>query len=1184
MKKLFLWLLIPFLLMISSNNLSACHGSPLQNYVVTVNPTNITINANSDPATCGCGPYYIEVQLSCTPVFTGASPVCTSPTWNTYPWYHALLNVAGHVAPLWTENCILEPYNPVVIPFSGLCPGQQYWVRSREMVCGSLSAGAWSPVNTFIVPGASSPVLTINASTLIVCPPSCANLTGVITGGCPTTWAYSWSGGLGSAAAAVACPAVATTYTLTATPVCGLPLTQTVTINITPPAVAGVASISSSTICFGQTVSLSLVGSVGTIQWQSAPTAGGPWTNIPAATAATYTSGALTANTCFRANVTGCTNVTSNVVCVTVPPILTATNLKTNVTCFGGNNGSATVTPSGGVGPYTYSWNTAPVQTAATATALTAGSYTCTVTDNIGCVTTTTVLITQPTQVTSTIGMTSSNCGLPNGSATVTPSGGVGPYTYLWSNGQTTQTAINLLSGPYTVTITSVGGCTTTNNIIVNNNGSPTANITGQTNVLCFGNSTGAMTVTPVGGIPPYSYLWSNGQTTQTAINLPAGLYTVTVTASNGCTALASGTITQPTQLNAAITTVNVLCFGNNTGSATATPSGGTGPYTYLWSNAQTTQTATSLLAGTYNCTVTDNNGCNVVVSANITQPTQLSLAITSSISPLCFAGTTGSITVTPAGGVGPAYLYSLNIGPNQLSPSYTGLGAGTYTIKVTDQNGCTATNSVTLTQPTQLTATSSATNVSCFGACNGKLQLNVAGGIPAYSYLWSNGSTTNPVTGLCAGTYSVIVTDVNNCQISLTGLSISQPNLLTVSPIAIPNSICTGQTSSLNSNLLGGTAPYTYTWSTGAITQNTSISPTVTGNYTITVTDINNCSATGTVSVTVAPPINGSASTIPSTICAGQTSTISATATGGNGGPYTYIWSPGGTGQSLVVSPSITTTYTVTISDACSPVVSYTTSVIVNPLPVVTYTTTNLQGCEPLTVTYNNTTPGSGSCVWKINGINYNSCNTTQTFPVQGTYPAILTVTSIDGCTASSGTINAVVHPLPIAQFSTSPSIVNILDPVISFNNSSSIGTYQWSFGDGNTSTMIHPSHTYGDVGSYNVKLIVKTQFGCTDTAYGTIFIYDIFSVYIPNSFTPNGDGINDTWQPIISGAEYYQFLIFDRWGEMLFDSSNLGAPWPGTFKDKDVQEGVYVWKLIIKEKSTAKVHNLVGHVTVIR
>lgn len=912
------------------------------------------------------------------------------------------------------------------------------------------------------------------------------------------------------------------------------------------------------------------------------PTGTGPftysWNTTPVQT--TQTATGLPAGT-YTVTVTGAGGcVSTAAVTLTNPPAMTALITPTNVTCNGGSNGSAVVNPAGSVGPYTYLWSNG--QTTQTATGLVAGSYSVTVTSSVGCTVTNSVTITQPSPITLSTSTVSATCGLLNGSATVNPSGGTSPYSYLWSNGQTTQTATGLGIGTYSVTITSVGGCTATTTVNVTTTGTITSSITGI-DVSCFGGSNGSATVTP-SGLGPFTYLWSNGQTTQNTTGLSSGTYSVTVT-SGGCTSTSTITINQPSTLTSAITTTNVSCNGGNNGQSLVTVTGGVGPYSYSWNTTpiQTTSNATGLIAGTYIVTVTDANGCTTIASANITQPPTLSVSTLSSTNPSCFGSTNGSITVSASGGSG-IYQFSLNGGSNQLSPTFSGIGASTYTITITDGNGCTSNTNITLTQPTSITSTVSTTNVTCNGSCDGQSSLLVSGGVAPYTYLWSNGSTSNPITGLCAGTYSVVITDVNGCQLSLTSINITQPPILGVSSTATSPTICIGQSTNIVSNPTGGVGPYTFSWTNGSTTQITNVSPTTTTSYTVQVTDLNGCTSSSTLTVNVNPPLVLNATASPTTICGGSTTTLTANGSGGDGLPYTYNWVPGGSGQTITVSPTTTTTYTVTVSDGCSPNATTTVTVNVSPVTPVTYSTTPLSGCEPLTVTYTNTTPGVTNCVWTINGILYNNCVVTNTFNTQGSYNSSLTITDANGCVGTSSVIIANVYPNPISAFTVTPPIINIMEPTVTFNNISSVGTYSWNFGDGNTSSEIIPTHTYSDTGSYTIQLITTTQYGCIDTAYSTIYISDLFSIYVPNGFTPNGDGKNEVFTPVVSGYDYFEFWIFNRWGEMIYNSTKAGTPWDGSYKGDLVKDDVYVWKIVAKEKETVRVHQLTGHVSVLK
>ena len=287
---------------------------------------------------------------------------------------------------------------------------------------------------------------------------------------------------------------------------------------------------------------------------------------------------------------------------------------------------------TGGTTNYTYLWPvSAASQTTATATNLGVGSYIVTVTDTNGCTSTASASITQPTDVTALASAINQvNCfGAATGAATVTAGGGISPYTYLWSNGSTDQSSTNLTAGTYTVTVFDANGCTETSMVTITQPSTAlSSSITSSTNPSCEGNTMGTATVTAAGGTSPYSYLWSNGQTTATATGMTAGTYLVTVTDMNGCTSVSTILLSDPTGITATITSsTNNECFGDAEGTATVNATGGTSPYIYLWSTSagdQTTATATDLPAGQHSVTVTDANSCSAVAIVNITEPTLL--------------------------------------------------------------------------------------------------------------------------------------------------------------------------------------------------------------------------------------------------------------------------------------------------------------------------------------------------------------------------------------------------------------------------------------------------------------------------------------------------------------------------------------------------------------------------------
>jgi hypothetical protein len=406
-------------------------------------------------------------------------------------------------------------------------------------------------------------------------------------------------------------------------------------------------------------------------------------------------------------------------------PVTASASTVFNVSCFNGTNGSATVTPNGGTPPYTYLWNTSPVQTTQTATGLRAGVYTVTVTDSKGSLTTANATVTQPNAITNVIASTVTNVGCfggNNGSVTVSnPTGGTPPYTYSWntSPAQVTQTASNLIAGTYIVTVTDSKGCIATSTASVTQPAQALSNVIGQTvqNVKCNGTATGIITVSnPVGGTPPYSYKWNTIpiQNTQLATNVPAGVYSVTVTDNNGCIATAFTTVTEPAKITNVQASVvkNVQCHGEANGSATVTdPRGGTPPYTYLWNTTpvQNTQIASNLKAGEYIVTIADANGCQAQSFVTITQPnaplSTVSAKVEKQIS--CFGENDGSVSIPiPTGGTPP---YNVIWNGNSSLNTYVliGLKPGLYTAVIKDVNGCTVSSQATIIEPAQVVVSS---------------------------------------------------------------------------------------------------------------------------------------------------------------------------------------------------------------------------------------------------------------------------------------------------------------------------------------------------------------------------------------------------------------------------------------------------------------------------------------------
>ncbi|WP_211226578.1 SprB repeat-containing protein, partial [Pedobacter glucosidilyticus] len=338
------------------------------------------------------------------------------------------------------------------------------------------------------------------------------------------------------------------------------------------------------------------------------------------------------------------------------------------------------------------------------------------------------------------------------------------------------------------------------------------------TNVTCFGGNNGAIDLTPTGGTGPYTFVWSGGgSTSEDRTGLSAGNYSVNITDANGCTGIVNVSVTQPTALLASITIEANPSCGNSNGSATVSVSGGTPGYTYLWSpSGGTAATAAGLSAGIYTVTITDNNDCTTTQTFTLPNTGSPNAIAASQTNVSCNGGSNGLATVAVVGGTGP-YTYSWfpSGGTGQTA---SGLTAGTYTVTVTDANGCQDFQSFTITQPSvPLSGSTGVTNVSCFGGSNGSINLTPTGGTAPYTYNWGGGVTTQDRIALPAGTYSVVITDFNNCSTTISNIAVTQPLSSLSGSTAVTNVACNGgNTGAINLTPTGGTGPYTFVWSDG--------------------------------------------------------------------------------------------------------------------------------------------------------------------------------------------------------------------------------------------------------------------------------------------------------------------------------------------------------------------------------
>jgi hypothetical protein len=592
---------------------------------------------------------------------------------------------------------------------------------------------------------------------------TCTNASVTLTGGSPTSNTnFTWTGPSGfTASTATANVTVSGDYLLVVTnPAngCTSSATTNIALNNTLPT-ASIASASNLNCNNAQVQLNATASSQGNginYNWTTAngAIASGNNTLTPLVSAAgTYNLEVLNTQN-------GCTSTTAVTVVQSAPVIAAAT--ATSVACNGNNNGSVSATSTGGSGTYNYLWSNGA--STASVSSLSAGQYALVVTDGEGCTSTTTVEITQPAPLSANAVSTSQSAnGVNDGTATANPNGGTSSYTYLWNNAATAPSITNLAPGSYTVTVTDAYNCTAVQIVTVNAFNCALAATISSANATCFGSNNGTASVNLVGANEPVAYNWSNGANTSAVSNLAAGNYTVSIMDGNNCPAQLNLEITEPTALQPNTTTTNETASSANDGTASAAPVGGTGTYTYTWSNGATTAAIVGLAPGTYTVTVGDQNGCQSTRSVTVNSFDCAISTQFSSVNVNCFGQNSGNATVTLAGGTAP-FTYLWNNGGTTATIS--GLTAGTYNVQVTDNNGCQTQSSITITQPTALQVNiNGVTNTICPNDPAGAIQITTAGGTSGYMYNWSNGATSEDLTGVPAGNYSLVVTDANGCS-----------------------------------------------------------------------------------------------------------------------------------------------------------------------------------------------------------------------------------------------------------------------------------------------------------------------------------------------------------------------------------------------------------------------------------
>lgn len=1119
---LFLFLSLAF-----SNRAVACHGLPLVNITFSVSGGNLIINAESDAATCGCDPYRFEIELT-----------CINSSFDGVPNYFSATMVK--------TGCNQEPYPALIVPIGSLCPGTTYQWRAREFVLGATPddpLGPWSSANTFTTPGVITPITaTASASPASLCIPNSSTITAAASGGCGSGYKYTWDNGLGTGSTVTVSPMVTTTYNVTVTDACsGYSQIVPVTVNVGQAPIAGTATATPSPVCSGGSTTVTLSSYSGNIQWQTAPSPGGPWTNVSGGNGSSFVFGPLTATKFVRAIVSGTCGGTvfSNTLIIQVVQKPTITVSNSNI-CEG-NNATLTATPSASGG--TYSWSNSATTQSINVSPAVSTTYSVIYTIN-GCSSdpaTSTVTVQAKPVVT-----INSAVICIGDTALLQASSDLGGGNYIWSTGETTSSiSVSPSQTNNYYAINTLNGCksdTTFTQVTVK----PIPVISLNDTSICNGNS---ITLTASPSLAGGTFSWSPSGNTSSTLNVnPSTTTTYTVNYTlNGCMAIPDEGIVTVKPVPSISISNTTICNGQ-TGTLTATPdiTGGT----FLWNNSLTSNSITVSPSVTTNYSaVYTLNGCSSTSSSAsvIVNPSPV---VTSNNSTICLGQTatlnanpdvsggtflwlpgnetTNSITVSPLSTSTFTVSYTLNgctdtaistVTVNTLSgvsagsdiaicsgssTVLTASGANNYqwsngsvnsSITVSPNvttsyfltgfaNTCSGKDTVTVIVSQPLVISASKTDLSCNNICNGTISINTSGGIGNYNYSWiPSVSTTSMANSLCSGNYKIIINDSLGCADSIS-MNLSQPSPLLYS-ISVSNTSCYGICDGTAQIIVnGGTSPYTYLWQNG---DNRTFADSLCGGTQIVdITDSNGCLLHIDTTIYEPAAITAIISPSNSTICIGSSVSLQANATGGSGN-YSYLWSNGSTSSTLNASPTQTTQYSIIVSDAngCSSPSANASIQVRDSIHVLI--NHQIEVCAGIsTVLSASVTGGDGiyNFVWQPGNLTGPSISVTPTESI--TYTVFVT----DGCTTPGANISATINitPSPVANFVADTTFV-CAGGCILFTDSStavsgSTNSYLWSFSDGSSNTHAQFIQCFNQPGTYDVNLIVTSDISrCRDT-----------------------------------------------------------------------------------------------------
>ncbi len=884
------------------------------------------------------------------------------------------------------------------------------------------------------------------------------------------------------------------------------------------------------------------------------------------------------------------------------PGVLGATFVLNEPLCHDSLNGSIVVNATGGTAPFTYTW-LSPSVAGPVLSGIGTGPYSVLIVDANGCSGVFNTFLAEPAPlIISPISLQDVNCyGGNDGEIEIAVSGGTMPYGIDWPTIASSGLVVDdLFAGSYPVVVTDDNGCIATVTFTVSQPPVFSVSLVIVQPETCS-DANGILQAVITGGFSPYTFSWTPSvSTTAVATGLSAGTYDVLVTDDHGC--VDTSTVLLPDEATGDVMVADlnpVSCPDGEDGSITVAVMGGTAPFEYLWScSASVTNTASGLSAGTYWVQVTDANGCIDTLNFVIGEVPPLNLLITGITEPSCYGFSDGSAGISVSGGTTP-YSYLWSTAPPQVTPTASGIPAGVYFVTVTDVNGCLEDMMVTVVQPTPVLIHPEvlADNL-CFGDSSGVIAASGSGGTAPYTVFWNDFSVyADTLFDLPAGLYLVTVTDANGCSVDSLVKVVQFDSVYAA--IVADTVICPGETLTLvvlTNDVFG---LYDYQWSVNGLYMYTGstfswVVDTAT-LFTIALYSDAGCDPifdTLFIQPIFIDPATLTLTATPDTLCLGNYASIGASVS-----DMTWItgcwWNfPALTGYGPhLVHPAEPTWYEITIANICGEELSKSILVNVHMPPTAEINTNPTQACDSVIVEFDFTANEDPypltDWLWTLLGDTYAVSSPSVVVFESTTINAQLSLTFSNGCTFDySKMIGVTVFESPEADFYFNP------DPAKEGEETEFVdishgdpASWQWYMEGTLIAEVERPSWVFEETGTYTVTEIVIDDNGCSDTVTHSVNVIGDFLVYVPNAFTPDGSNYNNEFKPVMTNvsADGYEFLIFNRWGEIVFTTYNIEDSWDGTYHGDLVQDDVYVWKILVRDEQSER-HQFEGHVAVLR